>query len=397
MPPPFGSLQQILPGLTSDLKCGFSQMRRNPAFTAVVLLTLALGLGASTAVFSELYTTVLKPLPYPSPDQLVAVHNNFPQLHLTRLPTSVFDYLDLREHRELFSDVGLFYFLDLNHTGVDRPEKVNAVAVTSSLFRTLDVKPLMGRTFTPEEERFQGQHALILGEAYWRDVFAGDPRILQRSMQLNAEQYRIVGIMPRSFEFPNPVTQMWTPVTFAPKELANRVRPAYYLRMIARLKPGLSWELASSRIGDLSRRMALQHDGSYREQPGWQWFVLPMAHDDDGSVRRWMTMLFAAVTGLLLVVCSNVAGLLLVRATERQFDFSLRMALGASRFRIARQALTEVLLLALAGGAAGLLIAKLGLAALTKYGPPGKPQFESPVFWFGAALTLATGVACGLY
>ena len=143
--------------------------------------------------------------------------------------------------------------------------------------------------------------------------------------------------------------------------------------------------------------MALQHDGSPREQVGWQFFLLPLARDNDGSVRRWMTMLFAAVTGLLIVVCANVAGLLLVRATERQFDFSLRMALGASRFRIARQALTEVLLLAMAGGAAGLLIAKLSLRALAKYGPPGKAEFESPVFWFGAGLTLATGIACGLY
>lgn len=168
--------------------------------------------------------------------------------------------------------------------------------------------------------------------------------------------------------------------------------------MIARLAPGLNLEQASARIGELSRQMALQHDGSPRERAGWHFFVLPMAHDDDGSVRRWMTMLFAAVSGLLIVVCANVAGLLLVRATERQFDFSLRMALGASRYRIARQALMEVLLLAIAGGAAGLLIAKAALHVLARYGPPGKTvTFESPVFWFGVAVTLGTGVACGLY
>jgi putative ABC transport system permease protein len=399
MPSPSESLQEILSGLTNDLKCGLSQVRRNPGFSAVVILTLALGLGAGTAVFSELYATVLKPLPYRSPDQLVAVHNRFAQLPLERLGTSAFDYLDLREHRELFADIGLYYFLDLNHTGVERPEKVNAVAMTSSLFRTFDVRPLMGRVFTPDEERYNGPHAVILSQAYWQSAFGGDPQILRRSMQLDGQEYRIAGVMPQSFQFPNDVTQMWTPVTFRPKELASRADPGYYyLHMVARVAQGLSVERAAAHLDELSRQMALQHDGSPRGRAGWQFFLLPMARDNDGSVRRWMTMLFAAVTGLLIVVCSNVAGLLLVRATERQFDFSLRMVLGASRFRIARQALTEVLLLAIAGGAAGLLIAKAGLRALAKYGPPaGKPEFESPVFWFGAGLTLVTGIACGLY
>lgn len=391
-------LREILAGLTRDLKDALSQMRRNPAFTAVIVVMLALGLGTSTAVFSEFYATVLKPLPYPAPDQLVAVHNHFAQLPAARLGGSPFDLPDLREHRELFSDVGAFYFLDLNHTGIEHPEKVNAVAMTSTLFRTLGVQPLIGRIFTREEERYNGPHALVLSESYWRNAFGGDRQILQRSMQLDREEYRIVGVMPRSFQFPNEVTQMWAPVTFRPQEIASRVNPNYYLRMVARLAPGLSFEEASARIGELSRQMALQHDGSPRQRAGWKFFLLPMARDDDGSVRRWMTMLFAAVSGLLIVVCANVAGLLLVRATERRFDFSLRMALGASRSRIMRQALTEVLLLAICGGLAGLLIAKVALHALVRYGPPGKPaEFESPVFWFGAGLTLVTGLACGLY
>jgi putative ABC transport system permease protein len=383
--------------MKDDLKHALRQMCRRPAFTAVVILTLALGLGANTAVFSELYAVVLKPLPFRAPDELVAVHNRFPQLHAPRMGTSPFDYLDLREQHELFSGVGVYYFLDLNHTGVDHPEKVNAVAVTSALFRTLDVKPLIGRVFTPEEERFGGPHAVMLSEPYWRTAFAGDRQILRGSLQLNGEEYRIVGVMPRSFQFPNDVTEMWTPISFQPEQLESRANAGYYLRMVARLAPRLSFEQASTRIAELSRRMALEQEGSPRQRAGWQFFLLPMARDDDGSVRRGMTMLFAAVTALLMVVCSNVAGLLLVRSAERQFDFSLRMALGASRFRIARQALTEVLLLAVAGGAAGLLIAKEALHGLERYGPAGKAEFESPVFWFGVGLTLATGIACGLY
>src|ERR1700734_3838798 len=191
---PFESFQEISSGVMRDLKSAVLQMRRNPTFAAVVILTLALGLGAGTAVFSELYATVLKPLPYRAPDQLVAVHNRFPQLPLERLGTSAFDYLDLREHRELFSDIGLYYFLDLNHTGVERPEKVNAVAMTASLFRTFGVKPLIGRVFTPDEERFNGPHSVILSEAYWRSAFGGDREILRQSMLLSGEAYRIVGV-----------------------------------------------------------------------------------------------------------------------------------------------------------------------------------------------------------
>lgn len=270
MPSIPNSLQEMSSGLLRDLTCALQQMRRKPTFTVVIILTLALGLGSSTAVFSELYATVLKPPPYPNADQLVAVHNSFPQLHMTRLPTSVFDYLDLRKQGDLFSDVGLHYFLDLNHTGTQPPEKVNAVAMTASMFRTLGVNPLIGRVFTPEEERFNGPHALILSESHWQSAFGGDRQILWQSMQLNGEEYRIVGVMPRSFGFPNEVTQMWAPVMFGSKELANRVRPAYYLRMIARLKPGLSFEQGSAQMAEVSRRMSEQRDGSYREQPGWQ-------------------------------------------------------------------------------------------------------------------------------
>ncbi len=383
-----------MPSLHGSLR----EIGRSPGFSIVVVLTLALGLGATTAVFSELYIAVLKPLPYPAPEQLVAVHNHFPQLDASRMPASAIDYYDLRAHRELFSNIGTYYFLDLSRTGIERPEIVNDVAVSSSLLRTLGVTPLMGRVFTPDEERFHGPRAVILSESYWHDTFGADPHILQRTIQLSGEEYRIVGVMPASFQFPFEVTQMWTPLSFKPEELANRAKPDYYVRVVARLAPGVSFEQAAARLDVISRQMALEHDGSQRSQPGWKLFVLPMARDDDGSVRRWMVMLFASVIGLLLVVCSNVAGLLLIRSAERQFDFSLRMALGAGRLRIARQALTEILFLSVLGGAAGLLVARVALVALNAYRLAGKTvEMEWPVFWFGAALTLLTGLACGLY
>lgn len=392
------SFASSLHGIARDLKAALREMRRKPAFAIVVVLTLALGLGATTAVFSELYTTVLEPLPYPAPHQLVAVHNHFPQLDAARMPTSAFDYLDLREHRELFSNVGVYFFLDLSRTGIERAQKVNAVATSSSIFDTLGIKPLIGRTFTADEQRFHGPHALVLSETYWRDAFAGDPEILHRSLELDGERYPIVGVMPRSFQFPNDVTLMWAPLSFKPDELANRAKPGYYVHMIGRLAPGLSFDQASVRLDAITQQMAVQHNGSLREQPGWKLFLLPLARDDDGSVRRWMAVLFASVIALLIVVCSNVAGLLLVRSAERQFDFSVRIALGAGRLRIARQALIEVLLFAICGGIAGLLIARTTLHALNRFGPAGRTvEMTWPVFWFSAALTLLTALACGLY
>jgi len=354
---------------------------------------LAFGLAAATAVFSVLYSTILRPLPYPEPDRLVAVHNRFP--NLPRLGTSPLDYVELREHRELFSNAGAYYFVDLTRTGIERPVKVNAIAVTSSLFATLGVQPLFGRTFTADEERPLGPHAVILSEGYWRDQFAADPQILARTLQLDGELYQIAGVMPQSFAFPNDVTEMWVPLAFKQNQLTHQT---VFLRMDARLAPGMTLDQASARIAELSEQSSRDHPDARRSTgAGWTMFISPLARDDDGTLRRWITILFAAVMCLLLIVCSNVAGLLLVRSSERQFELSVRVALGASRLRMVRQILTEILLLSAGGGAVGLLLSRAAVALLSEYGPVGKLHLEAPVFWFGAAMSLVTGVVCGLY
>jgi putative ABC transport system permease protein len=354
---------------------------------------LAFGLAASTAVFSVLYWTILKPLPYPEPDRLVAVHNRFPQL--PRLGTSPVDYVELREHHELFSNAGAYYFLDLTRTGIERPVKVNVIAVTSSLFDTLGVRPLLGRTFSAAEERPHGPRAVILGERYWREQFSGDPEILSRALQLDGELYQVAGVMPQSFNFPNDVTEMWVPIAFRQDQLTHQ---NVFLRMNARLAPGVTLDQASARMEQLSEQSSRDHPDPRRSTAtGWTMFLSPMARDDDGSLRRWVMILFASVMCLLLIVCSNVAGLLLVRSSERQFELSVRLALGASRIRIVRQLLTEVVLLAIGGGAVGLLLTRAGISLLSEFGPAGKLQFEAPVFWFGVAISLVTSVVCGLY
>jgi putative ABC transport system permease protein len=210
--------------------------------------------------------------------------------------------------------------------------------------------------------------------------------------------YPIAGVMPRTFQFPNDATEMWTPVTFSPDSLKPNAHASRYLRMCARLASGLTFEQASLGIDRLSRRMAADHPEEYLlDGQGWRFFLSPLARDDDGSLRRWVSTLFASVACLLMIVCSNVAGLILAQSTGRQFEFSVRMALAASRFQIARAVVIEVLLLALAGGAAALLLARAGVAVLAKYAPVPSVEIQAPVFWFGIAATLASGLICGLY
>jgi putative ABC transport system permease protein len=384
---------QFVDQFRADVRVAIRQARKHLSYSLTCIAVLALGLAANTAVFSIVYSTILKPPPYPEPGRLVVVHNRFPQL--PRMGISPLDYVELRSHQELFANAGAYYFLDLTRTGIERPVKVNAIAATSSLFDTLSVQPLLGRTFTSDEEQVQGPHAVLLSERYWRDQFGADPNILTRAFQLDGALYRVTGVMPQSFAFPNDVTEMWVPLAFEQSQLTYK---NVFLRMYARLATDVTLDRASARMDQLSEQSSRDHPDTRRSiAAGWRMFVSPMARDDDGSLRRWVTILFAAVMCLLLIVCSNVAGLLLVRSSERQFELSVRLALGASRSRIARQLLTEVLMLSIGAGAAGLLLARAGVSWLSEYGPVGKLRVQAPVFWFGAGLALLTGVVCGLY
>ncbi len=379
----------------NGVRLTFRRAWQRPSYAVAIISVLAFGLGSCTAIFSALYCAVLKPLPYPDPDGLVEIHNRFPALHLESMKASPADYFTLRGREELFGSVGAYVFLDLSRSGMEVPEKVNAVAVTSSLLGTLGVRPKLGRTFTDAEEHFGGPHAVLLSDAYWHSAFGADRGVLNRTLTLNGEPYSIVGVMPKSFAFPNEVTQMWAPLTFRnPADSRN-----YYLRVYARLAPGLGFARASARLEELSRQIARENPQLHEVAPrGWSYFVSPMVRNGDASARRGMWILFAAAVSFLLILCANVAGLVLVRCSERRFEFGVRVALGAGKGRIVSEVLGEVLLLAGLGGAAGLALARGGIALLGRFGPMvPPPDFEAPVFWFAVAVTLATGVLCGLY
>ena len=368
-----------------DARLALRNFRKRPGYALACVTVLALGIGACTSVFSVLYSAALKPLPYPHPERVVVIRNRFPEMTVGASPA---DFSDLTAHTDLFAQTGAYYFLDLSRGGMDVPQKVNAVAISSSLFDVLGVKPLVGRTFNEAEQKYRGPHAVILSEEYWRNAFAGDAEILHRSLKLNGEIFPVIGVMSKTFAFPNDVTQMWVPIALRdPSDDRNS-----YLRMYARLVPGISSDQASARMAALSRQVAAQNP---RTRQGWKYLLTPMVRTDD-SVRRWLWILFGAVACFLLIVSANVAGLVLVRSLERQSEMAIRAALGASRWRIARQVLAEVALLACAGGIGGLAIAAGGIAVSARYAPI-PTSLEPVVFWFSAGISLLTGLLCGIF
>jgi predicted permease len=383
---------------TADLRLAFRQITRSPRFWLACILILAFGLGGATAAFSVLYGVVLRRPPFTNPDRLAVVHTRFPKLDAPRLGVSPPAYEDLRRRHELFSDAGTFFYLDLSRTGIRHPEKVNAVAATTSLFETLGVKPFMGRYFIRAEQQPGGPHAVILSDAYWRAAFGQDRHILQKTIQLNGEVYRIVGIMPPSFQVPNDMTQMWVPVVFKPQQLLPPARQNVFLRMDARLAPGITFEQASKWLDRFSRETAARNPADYPISfKGWKYFLLPMSQESNDATRSWSWILFASVMLLFLIVCLNVGALLLLRSAERSFDTAVRIALGAGRTRIAQQQLIEIFVIVLAGGVIGFFLARTAVSLLSASGQFGTLNLSFPVFLFGLGMILLTVIACSAY
>jgi putative ABC transport system permease protein len=364
---------------------------RRPGTAALAALTLGLGIGAAGTIFAALWSVVLHPLPYRDPASLVVVHSRFTEMPLARLNASPLDYAELSARPDLFSDAGAYQFEDFNRTGVERAQKINAVSVTRGLFDVLDVQPVLGRLFQPEETP-----SVVISERYWESDFGRDPGILNRSLLLDGRVYPIVGVMPASFAFPNEVTQMWVPLTFRPAQLLNSKN--VYLRVVARLARGVSFVEASERLQEFSQQQARTAEGdSARARPGWALFLAPMGADDDGSRRWWIAILFVAVMSLWAIVCWNFASLLLVRWTDQQFDLAVRRTLGASRGQLAWQVFREALILSAAAGVGGGILTQAGVRLFSRYGSAGTIRMDSEVYWFCLGLPFLTAVLAGAY
>ncbi|MBI1194863.1 MAG: FtsX-like permease family protein [Gammaproteobacteria bacterium] len=386
------------------MKHAVRQLCRNPGFTAVAVLTLALGIGANTATFSIVNGVVLKPLPYPEPDRLVTLWESDPARNVDQERVSGPNYLDWSSQNTVFSDMavspGWAGSETFNLVLTDGVAKVSGVFASSSWFTTLGVKPLLGRALLPDEDQKERSRAVVLSEELWRRQFHGDPAVLGQSLTLDTygrRDYTIVGVMPAGFGFPGQI-DLWLPLGWMDVSLEER-RSAHWHNVIARLKPGVTPARAQAELNLIQARIQQAHPG---EKISPRVSVVPLLQQAVGSnFRTALFILWGVVAGVLLIACANVANLLLARAATRQKEIAVRLALGAGRARIIRQLLGESILLALLGGVAALILGHWALQLLIAASPANIPRLASvsldgTALLFTFAASLLTGVVFGL-
>ncbi len=385
-------------GLLQDVCYARRQLRKNLGFTAVAVVTLALGIGANTTVFSAIDAVLLKPLPYKEANRLVMVWEQNPHRGWFENIVSVANYLDWRQQNHVFSDLAAFDAISFSLAGSGTPQEIPAQRVTSSLFSVLGVQPLRGRVFLPQEDKPGSSPVAVLSYGLWQQHYGGDPALVGKQISLNGESYTVVGIMPASFsdDYAAPYTtnvRVWA--SGLDLQPAERTRHAYHV--VARLKPGVTLAQAQAEMDTIAKSIEQQ----FPESKGWGVAVVGLHDQVVEYARPALLVLFGAVALVLLIACANVANLQLVRATGRQREIAVRSALGATRLGIARQLLVESTLLSLLGAGVGLPLAYWGSEILMKVSPPGTPNIEGGgingvVLFFCFLVALGTGIGFGL-
>jgi putative ABC transport system permease protein len=366
----------------------------------VAVVALALGIGANTTIFSAVNALLLRPFNFTDADSLVVIWERPPNTTF-RNSVSPANFLDVREQQQTsFSHVAIYNTSSVNLTDGDKPERLEVAVVSPDMFSALDVHAALGRTFMKEEEREGRDKVAILTHDFWRRRYASDPSVLNRSLMLNGQPYTVVGIMPEDFNFPPSNGDILLPFVISDKLREDRGN--HYVRMLGRLKPGVSFEQANAELGAIAKRLETQYPDTNSNRT---MAVASLTADYVRGPRPGLIVLLAAAGFVLLLACANVANLLLVRAASRQKEIAIRMALGASRFRLIRQLLTESVLIALLGGAFGLLIAVWGIdlmrvgipASLSRFLPGWKNVgIDGEVFVFTLVASILTGIIFGL-
>jgi putative ABC transport system permease protein len=375
-----------------DLRYGLRQLRRNPGFTTIAVLTLALGIGANTAIFSVVEGVLLRPLPFKNPVRLVRIYGSNPQQGYSRMMNSPADIADVRRQNSVFQDVAMFQGSGNTLTGAGEAEQIAGARVSGDFFKVFGVPPLLGRAFlTGENQKSEGRE-VILSHTLWQRRFASDRKILGKTITLDGEPFRVIGVMPSGFHFPpcEPPfkTELWLPWNEPIVGHGNRD-----VASVARLKPAVTLAQARTEIDTIAKRLA----HSYPSDRGWQLDLVPLLDSIIGPVKRPLLALLAAVGLVLLIATANVASLLLARSTVRRREIAVRAAIGASRLRIVRQLLTESLLVAIVGGILGLVVAFWGIHLLKAIAPQDMPRLgDAGINRLVLLVTFAVSLAVGL-
>jgi predicted permease len=380
-----------------DLRLGMRLVRKAPGFAASAALVVALGIGTTTAIFSVVYGVMFRPLPYDEPERLVALWSRVPGAS-QRVRLNAADQRVLVAGNTVFDDIALATApQNLNLTGSGEPERVVAARLSSNVLSVLRVRPVLGRAFTPVDEQRGPAPVVLISHGLWKRRFGADPAILGRTITLSGNPYEVIGVMPPGFQFPGREHELWIPLTINPRVLARQIAN-YDHFAVARLKPGVPLGRARREIEALARRLEADFPATNREV---RIEVLPLLEESVRSIRSTLYVLLAAVGCLLLIACSNLAGLLGTRAAGRAQEFSVRLALGASRGRLVLQALAEVAPILVMGGTAGILGAKWAVAAFLPFAPAALPRADSievsgNVLVFSVIVLGLTGGAAGL-
>ena len=383
-----------LEALVQDVRYGARRLRRQPGFTLVAVLTLALGIGATTAIFSVASGLLLRPLPYPHPDRIVHVWMDNTRLGLKEDWHSYPDYLDYKTRNSTFEDIAIFNLTSRTIVGGGEPVRVQGAHGSPNLFSVMGVGAAHGRTFAEAENVPGANNVVVLSHGLWTRHFGARPDVVETTIEMSGRQMRVIGVMPQAFRFPNKDTEFWIPTGPSEQQRANR--NSLWLQAIGRLKAGVSVEQAQSDLARINADIVAQ----FPAQRGFGVYVVGHLEQMVGRVRTAVLILLGAVVCVLLIACTNVANLLLARASVRDREMSLRAAIGAGRGRLIRQMLTESVLLGAVCGAAGLTLAYLGLRALLAVAPDDLPRsadmaIDTGVLLFAAGLALVTGLVFG--